>query len=276
MANNNVMCNGKTVVAFFVIATLGMVSCQKKTLEIDLEETACKNFKISNPSYTKVEDASCSGASNGGKLRIACKYDGKTECIKKIYIKARFYNASNSLIDNVNYPNELAVTDPLVTITGDSIIYFLGYSYANGTDPKSLSFMYVNYYTENDYGDNSKKLQLRINSNCGTVDPSTYKVIDTVKVFSSTVTLKLWDDQKEDGDIVSVWINQRLVLDNYTLTNAGQTFSFTVQPGSNKLILFAVNEGTEGPNTAAISINNGVKKDISPDLLKGEAIDIQF
>lgn len=259
-----------------LVASGILLTCQKKRLEIDIEETACKNFKISSPSYTKIVDPSCSGTPNGGKLRIACKHSGKTECIKKINIKARFYNSNNVLINDVSYPSELQASDPLVSITSDSIIYFLEYTFANGTDPKSLNFIYVNYYTENEYGDISKKLQLRVNSNCGTIDPGTYKTVDTVKVTSSTVTITLWDDGKEDGDIVSVWINDKLVLDNYTLTNAGQTFNFQIQAGNNKLILFAINEGTVGPNTAAITINNSSTINLSPDLLKGEAINIVF
>ena len=157
----------------------------------------------------------------------------------------------------------MQATDPLVTITGDSIIFKLNYTFADGTDPKSLNFIYVNYYTENEYGDISKKLQLRVNSTCGTIDPTTYKVVDTVKVTSSTVSITLWDDGEEDGDIVSVWINDKLVLDNYTLTNAGRTFTFQVQPGNNKLILFAINEGNVGPNTASITINNSSRINLS-------------
>ncbi len=266
----------KLLFIFIASIFVFLQSCQKKSLVIDIEETACKNFKISNPSYTKIVDPSCTGATNGGKLRIACKYEGKTECIKKINIKAQFYNASNVLINNVSSPSELAASDPLVTITSDSIIYFLEYIFASGTDPKSLNFIYVNYYTQNDYGDISKKLQLRVNSNCGTIDPSTYKVVDTVSVTSSTISITLWDDGKEDGDIVSVWLNKKLVLDNYVLTNAKRSFSFTINTGSNELVLFAVNEGTVGPNTAALSINNSNRIDLSPDLLKGEAVDIVF
>ena len=252
------------------------LTCQKKKLDIDIEQTACKNFKILNPSYTKIADPSCTGTPNGGTLRIACKYEGKTECIKKINIKARFYNSSNSLIDNVSYPSALQATDPLVAITGDSIIFQLNYTFTDGTDPKSLNFIYVNYYTENEYGDISKKLQLRVSSTCGNIEPSTYKVVDTVKINSSNVSITLWDDGEEDGDIVSVWINDKLMLDNYTLTNAGRTFNFQVQPGNNKLILFAINEGDVGPNTAAITVNNSSKINLSPDLLKGEAINIVF
>lgn len=260
----------------FALLGVFLFTCQKKKLDIDIEQTACKNFKILNPSYTKIVDPSCTGTPNGGTLRIACKYEGKTECIKKINIKARFYNSSSSQINNVSYPSELQATDPLVTITGDSIIFKLNYTFADGTDPKSLNFIYVNYYTENEYGDISKKLQLRVNSNCSNIDPGTYKVVDTVRVTSSNVSVTLWDDGKEDGDIVSVWINDIVVLDNYVLTNAGRTFTFQVQPGNNKLVLFAINEGDVGPNTAAITINNSSKINLSPDLLKGEAINIVF
>ena len=84
-----------------------------------------------------------------------------------------------------------------------------------------------------------------------------------------------WDGE-EDGDIVSVWINDNVVLDNYMLTNAGRTFTFQVQPGNNKLVLFAINEGDVGPNTAAITINNSRRINLSPDLLRGEAINIVF
>jgi hypothetical protein len=131
-------------------------------------------------------------------------------------------------------------------------------------------------HTENKLGDQSKVTQLRINGKCSVVNPSSYTVKDTVTVNSNQITVKFWDDGSEDGDIISVNLNNSWVLENYELKNAGETFTFTINSGANNFVLFAENQGKVGPNTCALSINGGDKTTLNADLKTGQAIKIVF
>ena len=260
----------------YILIAVAFTTCQKKDLDIKLEETQCKRFKISEPTYAWISDPSCGGTSVNASLRVTFKYDGELDCIKKIVVSPKFYRSNNNEISGVTYNGSINSTDPVVTVSGMFVTFIFNFTFASTVDADAFNHIFIKFHTENDLGDKSNKLELRSNAGCSTVDPSTYNVSTTVPVTSSNVTIRLWDDAAEDGDIVSVYLNGVWVLENYTLTKNGENFNFTVNPGSNHLVLFAVNEGSTGPNTCALSVNGGSQVNLSPDLLTGEAVDIQF
>jgi hypothetical protein len=266
----------KKIILSILCLSLFMASCQKKELHLDLIETACKNFKISEPERTWISDPSCGGTSVNASVQITFKYDGKKECIDHIDLAPKFYRANNSEIGNIQYTSRLMKSDPKVNINSSTVTFIFDFTFANTSDADALNHLNLKLHIENELEHESNKLELRINSTCPILDPSTYKVKSTTTVSSSTVQITLYDDAAEDGDIVSVFLNNVWVLENYTLTKAGQTFTYNVSPGNNHLVLFAVNEGSSGPNTVAISVNGGSKINLSPDLLTGEAVNIQF
>jgi len=79
---------------------------------------------------------------------------------------------------------------------------------------------------------------------------------DLVKVESKKVLVKLWDDKKQDGDIVSVFINDKLVKSKIKVKNKAVEFKIELEEGLNTFKLLAHNEGDEPPNTAAILIDD--------------------
>jgi len=82
--------------------------------------------------------------------------------------------------------------------------------------------------------------------------------IGKVRVSKSKVTLRIWDYGKEDGDIITVIFNGKTLVSHLTITNAGWSTTIELLPGKNWLQIIAENEGTEPPNTAAISISDVV------------------
>jgi len=82
--------------------------------------------------------------------------------------------------------------------------------------------------------------------------------LEDITVDSRTVTLTIWDHGAEDGDIVSIFINDHK-LGQGKITKAGARFTLNLNPGPNTLRVLAHNEGTSSPNTAAVSITNVVR-----------------
>ncbi len=80
---------------------------------------------------------------------------------------------------------------------------------------------------------------------------------DAIKVKSKTVTIKMWDDQKEDGDIVSVFLNDARIKKEIAVKKNEHIFTIELKEGVNIFKLLAHNEGDNPPNTAAILIDDG-------------------
>lgn len=84
------------------------------------------------------------------------------------------------------------------------------------------------------------------------------EVQGTATVAYHIVTFNVWDSGAIDGDIISLNVNGQWVLQNYTLTGSKKSISVTLnKAGYSYVALFAHNEGSSPPNTAALSINDG-------------------
>lgn len=84
-----------------------------------------------------------------------------------------------------------------------------------------------------------------------------------ITVASPNVTVYVWDSGVIDGDIISLAVNGSWVTQNRTLT--ASKFAIPVKlnsKGYSYLLLYAVNEGSIRPNTAAISINDGTREQL--------------
>lgn len=72
------------------------------------------------------------------------------------------------------------------------------------------------------------------------------------------LTITVWDNKLLDGDIISLYLNDSLVLDNYSLDTIPKEIPIWVEKGkSTYLTLHAINLGTVPPNTADIIISDG-------------------
>jgi hypothetical protein len=83
------------------------------------------------------------------------------------------------------------------------------------------------------------------------------QVTHSVTVTKKKVTVKVWDHQTVDGDRISLNLNGKWVLENYTLDKKAHSMEIELNPGKNIFVLHALNLGTIKPNTAAIIIDDG-------------------
>jgi WD40 repeat protein len=86
----------------------------------------------------------------------------------------------------------------------------------------------------------------------------------TFKIKSRYIIINVWDNEKIDGDIISINFNGKWILKNYPLIKEKKTLLLPLNENSkNDLIFHAENVGTIPPNTAAVRLeyDNGVIKD---------------
>ncbi len=98
----------------------------------------------------------------------------------------------------------------------------------------------------------SKEREIPYISDVGRNVKKTKKII----VRSKEIKIRVWDINVEDGDIISVNLNGKWVLDHFVLTKVGDVFDFTLEEQGSYLILHAHNLGEIPPNTAGISITD--------------------
>ena len=75
-------------------------------------------------------------------------------------------------------------------------------------------------------------------------------------VKKEKITLQIWDNNKEDGDIIALKFNDTWILSNFQLKKEKYTIHLDLKSKNNQLLLFAENLGSIPPNTAAISIDD--------------------
>lgn len=102
----------------------------------------------------------------------------------------------------------------------------------------------------------------------------------TITVSNRSVQVRLWDEVKEDGDIVSLSLNGKWLVEDMLLERAGTTMTVELLPiGDNFLILHAENLGSTPPNTAAMEIIDGDRKtklSLKSDLSRSGTIRIVY
>jgi hypothetical protein len=102
-----------------------------------------------------------------------------------------------------------------------------------------------------------------------TIGGRTVEVGDEVKIKNRKIKVKLWDSQVEDGDVISVYVGEKKVLDHLYLRLKPQEFEIELPAGKEHyLTVFADDFGKAEPNTAMVSINDGVREQII-DLVAG-------
>lgn len=84
--------------------------------------------------------------------------------------------------------------------------------------------------------------------------------LGTVNIKNTNVTISIWDHGQIDGDIVSIYVNGKLFVDQEVLNGPGLPITFSTDlefSGYNYVLLYAHNEGSIPPNTCTISIDDG-------------------
>jgi len=257
---------------------IALSGCTDNDLDIDIEQDACKRFKIETPAYSRLEDP----CSNSLRYRAQIRFDFRrtADCLNRVNNYPEFYRSDNQQI----YPSSFieTVKRSLVNINDNSASYIFEVNFSDQAKADELNHIILDFDTQDEVGSNSNKLQIRLNTSCSTVDPGSYDVNNkdvNIPASQKFFTIRLWDNAAEDGDIVSVYLNGQWIIENHTLLKAGTDFNFNtnlLNPGANDLVVFALNEGSSGPNTVSIAINGQEVPNFSPGLLTGEAVRINF
>lgn len=101
--------------------------------------------------------------------------------------------------------------------------------------------------------------------------------IGTLEVHDEKLTLELWDEQMEDGDIISLHVNDVKVVSNVEVRKRVKKITITLQPGRNRILFFAENLGRIAPNTAALRVKAGVIEKslhLSTDLQQNNVLEV--
>jgi hypothetical protein len=93
------------------------------------------------------------------------------------------------------------------------------------------------------------------------LQPRSTQLLKTIVVDSSKIKIELYDDAVVDGDTISVFINNKLVLYQQRLTEKPLTIYFNAFPNTEyELVMYADNLGSIPPNTALMVVTAGSKK----------------
>ncbi|MBC9931682.1 hypothetical protein [Chitinophaga qingshengii] len=103
--------------------------------------------------------------------------------------------------------------------------------------------------------------------------------VTTIKVKQKEITLELWDAQTEDGDSISLRLNEKWIVTGFPVKKQIQELKITLQPGENRLQFMADNLGRIPPNTAALRLlfdKISRRVDISTDMKRNNMIRIIY
>jgi hypothetical protein len=102
----------------------------------------------------------------------------------------------------------------------------------------------TNYVTENEYNKREKV------------------IMQEIEVESDTLKVDVYDNGEIDGDIISVFFNEKLIMNNQKLTHKSIHIDLLLDSAksNNEISMFAENLGLIPPNTALMVINDGNQK----------------
>ena len=107
----------------------------------------------------------------------------------------------------------------------------------------------------------------------------TGKVIGNIISKSQQLKFAIWDDAVEDGDSISLSINDKWIVQGFPVKKRPQFITVTLAPGPNIITFVADNLGSIVPNTSVLEIIDGNKRKsfyIETDLHQNELIKIFY
>ena len=101
----------------------------------------------------------------------------------------------------------------------------------------------------------------------------------TLSFFSNDKILNLiiYDGGKEDGDKITIYANNKPILENYEAKNGKKNIVISIKEDTTSIVIKAINEGSISPNTVVVEIEDGDNtiKALS-NLKKGETTQIDI
>jgi hypothetical protein len=84
------------------------------------------------------------------------------------------------------------------------------------------------------------------------------KIADTFSFNKRKIKIYAWDHSMIDHDTISILLNGRVVLSKHHLDSKKKMIKVELKPGTNEFLMYAHNEGSISPNSAAILIKYGL------------------
>ena len=75
-----------------------------------------------------------------------------------------------------------------------------------------------------------------------------------IKCYSDKITIYIWDANQEDGDKISLVVNDKYLLKDFTTKRKRKKIKYKLKKGENIIEITAVNLGSNPPNTSRIEI----------------------
>lgn len=101
-----------------------------------------------------------------------------------------------------------------------------------------------------------------------------------LNLLSRNLTFSVWDAQVVDGDIISIFINDACILNEYTIISEKKSVSFNASAFKKVyLYLHAHNVGSIPPNTATMMISDGIQEiqvELRSDMTGSAAMELNF
>ncbi len=85
---------------------------------------------------------------------------------------------------------------------------------------------------------------------------------------SEKIKIDLWDAAIIDGDSISIFLDDKIVLENYEIKSVKRTIEIAVEEGIHLIKVLALNEGTSPPNTVNFILSDNQKSHIVTTKLK--------
>jgi hypothetical protein len=86
------------------------------------------------------------------------------------------------------------------------------------------------------------------------------KLMGSILATSRQLTFAIWDDAVEDGDTISISINDKWIAKDFPVKKITQFITVTLKPGPNIINFIANNLGSIPPNTSVLEIIDGKKR----------------
>jgi hypothetical protein len=87
------------------------------------------------------------------------------------------------------------------------------------------------------------------------------EIVRTLVFDTSSISIELYDNGQVDGDTISIYLNQQMILYKKGLTGKPVTIHIPIHKSIDyEMVMFAENLGTIPPNTALMVVTAGTKK----------------
>lgn len=262
----------RTFIYVLLIIPLLLGSC-KKSVELDIIESRCSDFSISNGTG-ELTNPNINTGLTGNTFIVEFNYNGDQECLNLIDRRVTFFDQNQNEISPISADlDTISASDPLVSVNNGRARFSYTFEMADPTTYNNIQYAVINFNTENITGSISNKLSVLIIMPGKSIPPPT-NLSQQFIVRGTNLRVELFDDASEDGDIVTIIVNGQVIANNVTIFNRPQVFNFTINPNTTNYITFlAVNEGSSSPNTVAGTVIDGFNaQSFNVGMRQGETI----